>query len=161
GPNDNTKTSTPLTMPGDYRLDDVSGTRTFDASVVNIVFTPQQDSITLRFIFASEEYNEGVNNTFNDLFLIELSGPGTGQGISLGALPGSSGKMPVGIQTVNVQQNRSWYVDNNPFKLNGERDPALEQKLNPALLKTIEYDGLTRIIHTGARVKPGAQYNLR
>lgn len=67
----------------------------------------------------------------------------------------------MGVKSVNVGENRDFYVDNNPYKLNGTRDAALEQKLNAKLLKTIEFDGLTKVIRTGMRVKPGAEYNLR
>jgi hypothetical protein len=159
GPNDNTKTSSSLSVPGDYRADDVGNNRSFDASVFTVMFVPDKDSVSMGFLFASEEYNEGVNNTFNDLFLLELSGPGLGSGVNLGNLPGTN--LPVSIRTVNVSENKRFYIDNNPYKLNGERDAALEAKLDKSLLKTFEYDGLTKPLHAGARVKPGAQYTLR
>ena len=159
GPNDRPKVSSLNGMPGDRDLDHMAGTRTFDMAAIDFDFMADRDSVSFSFFFASEEYNEFVGSTFNDVFAIVVTGPGLGNGQNLAYVPGT--KQPIHINSVSIHDNRGYYWDNNPFKLNGSLDDGLKAKLNPELYKNCQFDGMTRPISVGLRVKPMTKYHLK
>ena len=76
GPNNSSETSTSFGGPGNNLLSTLSGQETFDATVLQFDFDVQSDEIEFNFIFLSEEYNEWVNTSFNEVFAFYISGPG-------------------------------------------------------------------------------------
>ena len=74
--------STNLGMPGDPDLDALpTVNNTFDASTLEFDFIPQSDTLTFRYVFASEEYPTYVNS-INDVFAFFISGPNPSGGSS-------------------------------------------------------------------------------
>ncbi len=75
-------------------------------------FIATGDSMAFQYVFASVEYPEFVNTSFNDHFGFFISGPGINGTFSNGAvnlayLPNS--ETAVGINTVNEQTNSEYY----------------------------------------------------
>lgn len=158
GPNDQPKISHVVGSPGDRNLDGVGRNRTFDAAILEFDFMCARDSLGIEFFFASDEYNEMVGNTFGDVIGIWVFGPDLGQGVNLAKLP--DGRF-ISVNAVNHNLNREYFVDNNPFNLNGERLPNLEAKMDASVLENFQYDGLTQPFSVGLRVKPKEIYHIK
>ena len=68
GPNTSDNISTDNHTVGDTDLDALSGYTTYDAAVLEIDFIPTTPIVYFRYTFVSDEYNEYVNTTYNDVF---------------------------------------------------------------------------------------------
>lgn len=75
GPNDSENVSSSMGAPGYPNLSSLIVGNTFDAAVLEFDFIPSVDSLAIRFVFGSEEYEESVGGQFNDLMAVFLSGP--------------------------------------------------------------------------------------
>lgn len=154
---------------GDWGFDDpdleqLSGVPTHDAAYLEFDFIPIGDSIRMNYVFGSEEYNEYVCGTVNDVFGFFLSGPGisgpfTNGAINIALVPGS--QVPVSINTVNngtVGTNGTasncealdpdW--QNNSIYFNGNTNGT-----------TVQYDGMTTVLTARAAVVPGQTYHIK
>ena len=89
-------------------------------STLSFSFTTLGGDLYFNYVFASEEYNEWVNSTFNDKFQFNLDG------VNIALLPGSG--TPVEIDTVNLGTNPSLYNNNDTGAFN------------------IQYDGFTDVL---------------
>jgi gliding motility-associated-like protein len=82
----------------------VGGAATNNAAVLTFDFIPTGDTLRFDYVFASNEYNNFVNTTFNDVFGFFLTGPnptgGTYANTNIALIPGSGG-LPVTINNVN------------------------------------------------------------
>lgn len=88
GPNDSESESTTMGVPGSPWLDAlIPGYYTYDASVITMDVVPSTDTLTLQYVFGSEEYQEYVNFQYNDLFALLIEGPGLPQGDSIWVAP--------------------------------------------------------------------------
>ncbi len=138
--------------PGDADLDLLTTAPTNDASILEFDFIPQSDTVKFRYRFGSEEYNEYVNSTYNDVFGFFLSGvtvalPKT----NIALIPGTA--VPVSINNVNNGMatgastgpctNCAYYTDN----IGGAAD--------------IAYDGLTTILTAVYPVQCGQTYHIK
>jgi hypothetical protein len=113
-------------LPGDSQLDGlIPGYTTYDATILEFDFQSLGGNVYFNYVFASEEYNEWVGTSFNDVFGFFLDG----QNIAL--VPGTT--TPVAINNVNLY-NLSEYYNNNGLYY----EPA-------AVPIDIEYDGLTDV----------------
>jgi gliding motility-associated-like protein len=107
GPNDSPGEGSISTGLGDSDLDLLTTQTTSDVTILEFDFIPSSDSISFRYIFASEEYNEYVCSRFNDVFGFFLSGPGingtfSNNSINIALIPNTN--LPVSIGTVNNGQ---------------------------------------------------------
>jgi gliding motility-associated-like protein len=141
-------------LPGDPDLEKLSPP-TMDAAVLEFDFVPLADSISIKYVFASEEYLEYVNKGVNDVFGFFLSGPGISGPYSRGAVnialtPGTS--TPVSVNTINKNKNSNLYIDN------GTGLPGTAQYNNN---KVVQYDGLTRPLVARYPVTPGLTYHIK
>jgi len=85
---------------GDPILEAVTGVSpTYNASSLEFDFVSFNDTVTFRYIFASEEYNEFVCSEYNDVFAFLVTGTGYAPNTNIALVPGSS--TPVAINTVN------------------------------------------------------------
>ena len=115
-------------VAGDSDLNALIPQSTFDATVLEFDFVSTGGDVFFNYVFASEEYNEYTNTTFNDVFAFFLDGA------NIALIPGTS--TPVSINSVN---------GGNPLGV-GASNPALfnNNDLNDGgPFFTIEYDGLT------------------
>lgn len=81
-----------------------NNTALHDITAYTITFRPLGDSVSFKYVFASEEYPEYVCSNFNDLFGFFISGPGingpfSNNAINLARIPDTD--LPVRINTLN------------------------------------------------------------
>lgn len=149
----------------DADLVQLSGQTINDRSVLEFDFVPEGDSISFRFVFASEEYPEFVCSTFNDAFGFFLSGPGisgpfSNNAINIALVPGTT--VPITINTINSgvpgtsgsgaatcaaadpnwQANSVYYVDNTAGT-------------------NVIYDGFTTVLTARAEVQCNQTYHIK
>jgi len=147
--------SDPTGSGGDPNLALIASGSVNDAAVIQFDFVPTGNSINFRYVFASEEYNDFVNSSFNDVFGFFLSGPnpsgGTYNATNLALIPGTSA--PVTINTVNNGnsggcgpgpcENCQYFVDNC-----NQNVPFI-------------FDGHTTVLTATAAVTPGQTYTIK
>ena len=146
GPNSTDRMTTELGLPGNSILSSLVGKNTADASVLEFDFIPYSDTIKFRYVFASEEYTEFVDNPktlkdegqgYNDVFGFFIEGPGFSNSTNIAKLP--SGE-PVTINNVNQYKNTSYFIENP--------------------VNTVQFDGFTKVLTAIAKVQCGKKYHL-
>lgn len=117
---------------------------TQDVCLLEFDITPQCDTLTLEYVFGSEEYPEFVNSSFNDAFGFFIDGPnpagGNYAGQNIALIPGTT--TAVTIDNINPNTNTQYYVDN-------------------AGGATIEYDGFTTVLTATLPVDQCAVYHMK
>lgn len=138
GTNTNTSSGTSSNMggAGDAGLDGISTTTTHDAVVFESTFIPDDDYITMQFVFSSEEYLEYVNSGVNDTLGVWVNGE---------FVPLTSSGDTVSIDTVNDSSNQNLYIDN----------PRWADTYNT------EMDGFTVTLSFKAQVNAGAENTIK
>ena len=93
-------------------FNDIAGTRTFDASILDMDVIPDGDFITLQFVYASEEYPEYAGSIYNDIIGIWVNGEYV--------------ELPIGgdasIGNVNQNSNENLFISNTGSEYNTEMD---------------------------------------
>jgi hypothetical protein len=138
GPNVAQGTTGENKAPGDSLLDSlVSPFKTEDAVILEFDAVTTTSSLSIRYLFASEEYREYVGSEFNDVFAFFVDG----QNIAL--VPGSTD--PVSVNTINHLRNVGLYTDNAP----GSNAFG------------ISFDGFTSVLTAVALVTPNTSHHVR
>jgi hypothetical protein len=133
GPNESDSgASTDNGLPGDDQLDAQFDVESEDATYIQFNVKPTSDVISFQYVFSSEEYNEYVNDGYNDVFGLYVNG------VNVALLP--DGITPVTINNVNLETN-SQYFRNNDL-------------VNGAPINT-EMDGLTVVLNAQSNVTVG------
>lgn len=110
-------------LPGDADLATlIPGYTTYDATVLAFDFVSSGDAAYFNYVFGSDEYNEYVNSSFNDVFGFFF------EGANVALIPGTT--TAVAINNVNAGLNSTYYNNNDPS--NGIPTPY-----------PFEYDGFT------------------
>lgn len=121
GPNNSPSATQDNGLPGDSDLDGlIPGFTTHDATVLTFDFTTASSNLFFNYAFGSEEYNEYVGSSYNDVFGFFVDGT------NIALLPGTT--TPVSINNVNNGLNSAFYVDNTAPTFN------------------IQYDGFTKVL---------------
>lgn len=142
GPNVTDNATLDFGGAGDADLDTLTTDSTFDATTLTFDITTTTGDIFIQYAFASEEYNEFVNSSFNDVFGFFVDGT------NIALIPGTN--TPVTINNVNNNLNSQFYNDNDPSDL-GTPTPF-----------DIEYDGFTNVFTaTATGLVPGQTYTLK
>lgn len=122
--------------------------------ILEFDFIPSGDSISFRYIFASEEYEEFSPSSFNDAFGFFISGPGisgtftnSGENIALLPSPPAPPNTYVTINNVNQVTNTAYYVSTD-----APGEPYYT---------AIEYDGCTVILTAKAAVQCQQTYHIK
>ncbi|HQW86137.1 MAG TPA: choice-of-anchor L domain-containing protein [Flavobacteriales bacterium] len=134
----------------------------WDAAILTIELIPAGDTLRLRYVFGSEEYDEYVCSVKNDVMGLFLSGPGiagphSNGGINMATLPATG--LPVCVNTVNIGYP-------------GTYGNGLCWAYPNWQLDTVHYvdnffglycglDGYTEVLTAKAAVQPGAVYQLK
>jgi hypothetical protein len=130
------------------------GNSTFDAAILEFDFTvTDTNATTVKFdyVFSSDEYNEFVNQNFNDVFGFFMSGPEFPKR-NLALVPNTT--TPVSINNVN---------GGNPFGVNATNPSQfINNDLNDGggAIGT-QADGLTKVFSMSAPVTPNVTYHLK
>jgi hypothetical protein len=138
GPNDSAGTTTQHGTAGDADLTTLAGQTTNDAAVLEFDFEPTTSQVQFSYVFSSEEYNEYVNQGFNDVFGFFVNGTNC-------ALVGEPA-VPVSIDTINANSNSSLFINND-----ASVDPQLDT----------EMDGLTVVLTCAASVTAGETNHMK
>ncbi|MBI3873406.1 MAG: choice-of-anchor L domain-containing protein [candidate division Zixibacteria bacterium] len=145
GPNVDSNTTTRYGGAGDDDLDAlIQGSSTLDAAVLEFDFECANiRTIAFEYVFASEEYNEYVNDKYNDVFGFFVNGA------NIALLP--DGITPVSINTVN---------GGNPFGTNAHNANFYRNNdcFDGGCTINTEMDGLTLVLTASAPVRPGLNH---
>lgn len=115
---------------------------TFDASFFKFSFMPTKNTLSFRFILASEEYDGRKECLFGDSFAFLLRERGTKNYKNMAILP--SGE-PISVKTIN----NSEYCRANPQYFEGYH------------VQQTNYDGRTKVLTAKANVIPGKEYDIK
>jgi len=155
GPNTSSSAGANNGLPGHPLLNSLTTATTYDASVLEFDFIPLNDTVKCRFVFGSEEYNEWVFSTFNDVFGFFVNGPkpDSGQYIdyNIALVPGTN--IPITINNVNNGYAAPGVVPTGPCT-------NCEYYLDNTGGLTIQYDGFTTVITLWVLVIPDETYHF-
>ncbi|NBZ89190.1 choice-of-anchor L domain-containing protein [Stagnihabitans tardus] len=119
---------------GDAGMNAIAGVATWDAAFLSAKFVPVGDTLTMRLVFASEEYLEWVSSGYNDAVGIWVNG----KKIAL-----ALGDGDISIDNINTKSNPNLFLNNGADAYN------------------TEMDGLTVVLTLKAEVKPGEVNDIR
>ena len=112
----NTSTSQTTNSSGPNNVADfntAAGASTFDASYIDVDFTPSGDTLTMQFVFASDEYPEYAVGAFQDFVGVWING----QQVQL-----SIGDGDIDPNNLNAGANGNLFIDNTNDQYNTEMD---------------------------------------
>jgi hypothetical protein len=162
GPNSvSNKTSINSELSGDIHLNslinnDETQYNTYDATVLEFDFVPNADEITFQYQFASEEYNEFVEQAFNDVFGFFVNG------VNIALIPETT--LSVAINNINLNDYSEYYINNENKLLNTEMDgmtvlltaKAAVNKEKPNHIKLAIADSGDRSFDSNVLIKTGS-----
>jgi hypothetical protein len=136
GSQSNVRSNTSTNTPGvnnDPQFNALAGASTYDASILTVDFIPTGNVMSFQFIYASEEYPEYVNTTFNDTVGVWVNGV---------HVPVAVGSGTSNISNVNQNNNINLYNDNTSDQFNTEMDGftvtmTLTIPVNPGVVNTL------------------------
>jgi len=144
GPNNSGGSGFNNTGVSDPELANLVTTAIHDAAVFEFDFVPIADTVSFRYVFASEEYEEFVGGSYNDVFGFFISGPNPAGGVynnlNMATIPNTA--TAVSINNVNQNINTTYYFNND----NGI---------------TIQYDGITVVLEAWTVVTPCVTYHFK
>lgn len=129
----NTSTNTPgATNDSDFNA--LAGASTYDASFMIVDFIPTGDTMTMQFVFSSEEYPEYSNSIYNDAVGVWINGAN----VELAVGDGGSD-----VGNVNQSDNENLFINNSNDDYNTEMDGftvtmTLTIPVNPGVVNSIK-----------------------
>ncbi len=110
-----------------------AGTNTFDAAYLDIDFIPTGSTMTMQFVFSSEEYPEYANSVYNDMAMVWVNGS---------PVPITVGDGQTAVGNINGDDNENLYISNENGDFNTEMDGftvtmTLTMQVNPGVLNSI------------------------
>ena len=147
------------TTSGDSQLDAlVSPFTTTDVCVLEFDIFVLGDTLSFDYIFSSEEYDEFVCSSFNDVFGFFVSGPNPSGGSytnqNIATIPGSMPVLPVAIGTVNNGTPGGLYPASGCASL-------AYSSLYQGSVTGIMYDGNTVVLPAKIPTIPCQTYHLK
>jgi hypothetical protein len=148
GPNNSSGYSVNAGTGGSAMLDAlIPGYSTHDAALLTLSFVPTGNFVKFSYVFGSEEYNEYVNSSFNDVFGFFVNGK------NYALIPGTS--TPVSINNVNC----GYASGSNAAPGGGTNCAYYINNTGPATID-IQYDGLTTVLTFTAPVDAGVENTM-
>jgi len=129
-----------------------------DATYIKFNFTPQGETISFRFLMASDEYDGRYECYFADGFAFLLREEGTSTYTNLAVLP--DGITPVSITNIN-QASLITHDPNDPDPLPDIPCDANIEFFEGYNLDHTNYGGRTVVLTATSTVTPGAQYEIK
>ena len=110
-----------------------AGTNTYDASYLDVDFVPDADTMTMRFVFSSEEYPEFTNSVYQDFVGVWVNG------VQVDIVPGNGDVDPANL---NEDDNSNLFLDNTGDAYNTEMDGltitlTMTMQVNPGEVNSI------------------------
>ena len=112
----NESSSTTTSSSGENNNPDfnaAAGANTYDASYIDVDFTPDGDFLTMQFVFASEEYPEYAVGAFQDFVGVWINGTQVQLGVGDGDIDPNN---------LNAGANQNLFIDNTADQYNTEMD---------------------------------------
>lgn len=139
--------ATSLNVAGDVDLMALVTGPTFDAAILEFDFVATYSTLLFDYVFASEEYNEFVGGSFNDVFAFFISGPGIIGKQNLALIPNTI--LPVSINNVNNGPTGAGPCMNCAYYHDNTNDT------------TVAFDGFTVPLTATYTLTPGLTYHLK
>lgn len=165
GPNDQggASSGSATIVVSDPDLDAISTNNLNDVAVLEFDFIPIGDTISFKYVFASEEYNEYVCSGYNDVFGFFISGPGingpySNNAENIAIIPGTN--TAVAINTVNLGEAGSSGSASTCEAI----DPNWESYniyYNNNTNDFVQYDGMTQVLTAISPVQCGQTYHIK
>jgi gliding motility-associated-like protein len=155
GPNDRDLATLPTSNPfvGDNDLYILSNNQVIkNVAILEFDFVPVGNKLSFNFVFASEEYPEFVNDSYNDNFGFFLSGPGitgpfSGGAKNIALIPSTI--LPVSINNLNNGNSNTGPCEYCSYYVNNEGGAF------------IQYDGFTTVLTANSDVQCGQTYHIK
>jgi len=157
GPNENPDKGSKSMINSDKELGDLASGPSIDAAILEFDFIPLHDSICFNFFFASEEYPEYVKKNMNDVFGFFLSCEELNLKKNLAVLEDN---IPITIDNINAGSNSSYFIRNYSWD-QGKSQKWKDNKAGEELARTLQFDGLTILMHARSRVVPNKKYHIK
>ncbi len=156
GPNNKPNAGINNGAPGSPIFASVVSGQTYNASILEFDFVPYSDTVRFKYVFASEEYPEYVDQPFNDVFGFFISGPGITGMQNIARIPGTGAVISInsvnnGPANAGPCNNCAYYVNNG----NGSNAPFNSSS------NYLQYDGYTTVLEAVSQVQCGKTYHLR
>ncbi len=113
----------------------------YDKQYIEFDIIPASNELKFKYVFGSEEYDEYVDDLYNDKFEISIIGNEFGSWYNFATVPNSG--LPVSVGTINSKKNSNLY---NPNEVSSE---------------IMEYDGYTNALTAKVNVSPCKKYKIR
>ncbi|MBL7918364.1 MAG: choice-of-anchor L domain-containing protein [Bacteroidia bacterium] len=126
--------------------------KTFDACVIELDVVPTADTLSFNYVFGSEEYDEYVGSTYNDVFAFFISGEGISNEKNLAVVPNT--EIPVSVNTINNGSGGS-----GSYKTRPTNSTFYVSNVDGHI--GIEYDGMTKLMQIRQAVVPYKTYHLK
>jgi gliding motility-associated-like protein len=147
----------------DNDLNNIATTDLNDHGVLEFDFVPIGDTISFKYVFGSEEYNEYVCSDFNDVFGFFISGPGingafSNNGENIAIIPGTT--TPVAINTIN-NGSAGDFGDETTCDAIDPNWQAYSIFYNNNSQQSVQYDGMTVVLTAFSPVTCGETYHIK
>ncbi len=144
--------------PGDSTLTALAHQTTMDACTLEFDVTPVGDTISIGFVFSSEEYINAVCGPYNDAFGFFISGPGITGSRNMALVPGTN--IPVTINSINngIPGSAGNIVNCTSM---GAGSPFTAYYNDNANGTTLTHRGLTKVLQAVYPVTQCAKYHLK
>jgi gliding motility-associated-like protein len=157
GPNSSCYNGVNNGYPGHPALNAITTSTTYDAAVLEFDFIPESDTLRFKYVFGSEEYNEWVGSSYNDVFGYFVSGPNPQGGFyadkNIAIVPGTT-NTSVKINSVNFGYSNCGVVPTGPCTNCAYYDD------NTGGI-SLEYDGFTVVMIAWIMVVPCETYHIK
>ncbi len=162
GPNYYYNMGTETGTGSDATLQSIVGAQTFDKAVLEFEFVPESNFIQFRYVFASEEYNEWVNDVYNDVFgffVTSLESDGYNYNNKNIAIVPNTTNTAVAINTIN--NGPCYGAPNCSGSGIGPCTNCAYYFDNATGARQIEYDGFTTVLTASCAVTPCKRYRMK
>lgn len=116
-------------------------------------FVPKGDTLSLNYVFASEEYSVGNCSQYSDIFGVFISGPGITGNKNITLVPNTS--VPVSINSINDGTN----LNSTCTSLHPNAPFTALYTANSST--SISYNGFTKVMTATSAVTPFASYHVK
>ena len=146
-------------FPGDTSLNTLAGQQTMDICKLEFDFIPSGDSISINYVFSSEEYNTAVCGPYNDAFAFFISGPGISGADNMALVPGTN--IPVTINSINngIPGSSGGTLSNCTSM--GSGSPFTAYYIDNSSSSTLTHKGFTTVLKAVHAVTECARYHLK